>query len=72
VAQLETENCVVTYLDDQSTRDAVFQRLLTYFAKHEAFSGESIFQRDAPSMDASCVLSDIAEDIFKFSVTEKE
>lgn len=59
----------VTYKDDQATKDAVFEKLLAWFFKHQAFSGESIMQTDAPQIEAPVLLSDIAEDIIQFDDT---
>jgi hypothetical protein len=58
--------CLVSYKDDDITKQAVFDRLIEYFKKHEAFCGETICQCNNPSIDAPNVLGDIAD--FLFSV----
>ena len=62
----------VTYNDDDATKQAVFDRVIAYFKKHDAWDGESVFQRDDPLIDASNVLADIADNIIKFDVEYKE
>lgn len=71
MAQLETKHLRVTYKDDAATKEAVFQRVMAYFVKHEAFFGESIQQRDATIIAAPDVLADIADDIIGFEIEEK-
>lgn len=72
MATLETTEAIVTFNDDEATKQAVFDRVLEYFKKHEAFHGESIHQMDNPIIDAPSVMSDIADDILKFSVQYKD
>lgn len=62
----------VTYNDDEATKQAVFDRVIAYFKKHDAWDGESICQRDGPLIDAPYVLADIADNIIKFDVEYKE
>ena len=69
---IDQEFMRVTYLDDEATKQAVFDRVMAYFTKHQAFDGESINQRDNPIIDAPSVLSDIADEILKFQVEYKE
>ena len=59
----------VTYKDDQTTKDAVFEKVLAWFLEQETFSGECIMQSDAPQLTAPELLSDLADDIFKFNTT---
>ncbi len=66
--RIETDEYIVTFADSAEVKDAVFTRLIEYFKKHEAFSGESICQSDGPTVDAINVLSDIADDIITFDV----
>ena len=69
---IDQEFLRVTYLDDEATKQAVFDRVMAYFTKHQAFDGESIHQRDNPTIDAPCVLADIADSIIRFQVEYKE
>lgn len=62
----------VTYSDDDATKQAVFDRVIAYFKKHDAYSGETIFQMDNPIFNAPSVLADIADNIIKFDVEYKE
>lgn len=72
VGTIKTKDCTATYKDDDATKQAVFDRVLEYFKKHEAFWGESIHQRDDPIMDAPSVMSDIADDILQFQVADDD
>ena len=69
---IDQEFMRVTYLDDEATKQAVFDRVMAYFTKHQAFDGESIHQRDSTTIDAPCVLADIADNIIRFQVEYKE
>lgn len=69
---IETEYSTVTYHDDRATRDALFEKMLAYYKEHETFSGESIMQMDGPLLAAPDLVSDIADEIFKFEVTHKD
>ena len=67
----ETSDCVVTFPDDQATKDAVFERVVKFFLDHEVFSGESVMQCDAPQVEAPVLLSEIADDVLCFDVKDK-
>lgn len=69
---IDQEFMRVTYLDDEATKQAVFDRVMAYFTKHQAFDGEGIHLRDSTTIDAPCVLADIADNIIKFQVEYKE
>jgi hypothetical protein len=62
----------ITYDDSQEAKEKLFIMMLEFFKKHNAYSGESIHQCDAPQIAAPTVLSDVAEKIFKFDVKYKE
>jgi len=64
---IKTDWCIVTCPDDEATKQAVFDKILSFYKEHEVFSGESIMQSDI-GMDAPELLSDIADDILKFKV----
>jgi hypothetical protein len=68
---IETKDAVVTYRCDQATKDAVFERLVKFFANHEAFSGEAICQCDAPQIDSIQTMAEIADNLMGFEITEK-
>lgn len=59
----------VTYNDDQSTRDMLFDKMLKWYIERNVFNGESIMQSDGPLMDGPDLLVEIAEDIFEFDPT---
>lgn len=63
------DTLTVKFDDSQETKDKVFQYLLdNYFFKHESFCGESIMQSDNPQIEASWIMSELADDIIKFDV----
>lgn len=62
----------VTYSDDDATKQAVFDRVIAYFKKHDAYSGSSVMQLDMAFCAAPSVLADIADNIIKFDVEYKE
>lgn len=47
-------------------KNKVFNRLMEYFNKYEAYDGETIHQSDEPNLGAIIVLSDIADDLFEY------
>jgi hypothetical protein len=61
VNTVRTENYLATYKDDPEVRDAVFKKLVDFFAKHESFSAESVMQCDGPQIEAPELMADIAE-----------
>ena len=70
--QIDTEYEIVSYNATDKVKDAVFKRVLKYFIKNKAFRGENIHQNDNCIIDATSVLSDIADDIIKFKFKAKE
>ncbi len=72
MSTFETPDAVVTFKDDEATKQAVFDRVMAFFKEHESFCGESICQCDGPIIDAPNVLADIADDILCFKVEWKE
>jgi hypothetical protein len=69
--KIVTENCVVTFPDDQATKDAVFERIVAFCAKHEAFSGETMAQCDGPQLDIVGLMCDLIDDVMRFDVKDK-
>lgn len=67
--RIEFEDYVVEYSDDDETKQRVFDRVMAFFRKHEAFHGETICQCDRPMIDAPGVLADIADEAIGFKVT---
>ena len=65
---IKTKNCIVTFSEEPSVKDAVFEAVVKFFVDHESFNGESIMQNDNPQMDSPVLLADIADDVLKFNV----
>jgi hypothetical protein len=55
---------------DEDLKDKVFERVMEYIIKHEAFCGESIHQSDKPILDAPNVMSDIVDNILNIEEIE--
>lgn len=70
--RIANEDYTATFDDSEEAKQAVFQKLLTFFTFHEAFSGESVMQCDGPQIAAPELLSEIADEIFKFKVEHKD
>lgn len=60
------EDRIVTFEYTDKVAYAVFRKLLDWYIKHGAFSGEYLQQCDEPQLDAVNILSIIADDIIKF------
>lgn len=69
--KFETQNYIVSFDDTLRMHDQVFDALIAWHKKHEAFNGESICQCDDPSIDAMNIVSDIADEIIKFKTELK-
>lgn len=72
IRKIEIEDGVVEFDDTPELRDAVFEKVLKFFTDHGAFTGEAIFQSDGPQIDGPDLLSDLADDLFKFNVEWRE
>ncbi len=70
--KITTKDYTVSFEDTQEMRDAVFERVIAFYMKHEAFSGESIMQCDGPQIDAPDLLADLADETLKFHVKWKD
>lgn len=68
----KTESAVVQCENNQAMKDALYQKLLDFFKKHEAFCGESVCQCDEPQIEAPELLGEVADEIFKFNVEWKD
>ena len=62
----------VTYSASPETKELLFNKMLDFFKTTGTFSGESICQSDRAIIAASELLSDIADEIFKFDVKYNE
>jgi len=65
---IRSEDYLAIYNDDQATKDAVFEKVIAFFKRHESFSGESICQCDEPMIDAPYFMAELADKIIKFDV----
>jgi len=70
--KIEKDYFTVEFDDSQAAKEAVFNKILEFFIESESFCGESIMQSDYPLIYAPTLLSEIADDILKFKVTDKE
>jgi hypothetical protein len=69
---IETKDFKVSYEETEEIKKKVFDAVMAYFIKHEAFAGEVIMQDDDCQIYASSVFAKIADDIIKFEVTCKD
>lgn len=60
-----------SFEDGQEIRDEVFMRLANWFIEHQT-SGEGIYQSDSAQIGALEILSDLADDVFKFQDSRDE
>ena len=70
--KIETDWCIAECEETPEIKEAVFQKIMEYFKKHECFRGESIMQMDNPQIEAPELMADIADDILKFKFTYKD
>lgn len=70
--KIKTRDGYVLCKDSRKTRDEVFERVLAFFLKHESFSGECIMQSDNPQIYAPELLSELADEVFKFETEYDE
>ena len=68
---LESEERIVLVDNSDEVKQKVFDELMKYFMKHDAFSGEVICQSDNCIIEATDVLANIADNIIKFKVNYK-
>lgn len=64
--KIEFPGYEVTFDDSQEMKDKVFDCLIEWYKKHEAFHGECIQQSDRCLENAPDILAKIADDIIKF------
>ena len=65
---IKTDEYTATYNDDTETKEKVFERVIAFFRNTETFRGESIYQSDIAANESLEFLSDLADNILKFSV----
>lgn len=59
-------NHTISYDDSQEAKDKLYNMMLNFFKTHEVYNGESIQQCDVPQINSPELLSEIADEIFKF------
>lgn len=64
----DVETIKVTYDDHKDTIEKVYEKLLHWFVAHDAYSGEIIYQSDSCMIAAPELLSELAEDVFRFDI----
>jgi hypothetical protein len=62
----EDDDVKVTANINEEVKDAVFQKIISFYKRHQCFSGESICQMDGPIIESPRLLADIADEIIKF------
>ena len=65
------DDMIVTHENSPEMRDELYARLLDWFQKHK-YTGEAIMQDDDSTIDAAPFLAELADEVFKFTVTYKE
>lgn len=58
---IETKDFIIKFEETEKMRDEVFEKLLDYYVRNEAFSGESVEQSDHCQIEACELLSDIVD-----------
>lgn len=72
IREVETKEMVARFEDSVDLRNAVFEKVVAFFQKHETFHGEVIMQSDAPQLDAAPFLASMADELFRFKVEYKD
>lgn len=65
IRTLKTKRRTVSFNDTPELRDMVFEKLVSYFQKYDAFYGEDVAQSDSPQVGAIDLMTELADD-FKF------
>lgn len=65
---IRTKHYTVEFEDTIELRDRVFEAVLEFYVDYQAFDGDAIMQSDDPQIYAPVVLSEIADDLFRFNV----
>lgn len=63
------ETIDVKYKDDEATMKEVYERMLKWFVRNDAYSGEIIWESDNCMERAPEILTELAEEVFKFDVS---
>lgn len=68
---VETDEYTLTYDAGPEIQNQLYTKMLGFYKRHHAFSGESVMQCDGPQLEAPELLAEIAEEIFNFDVEWK-
>lgn len=69
---LETEDFRVKFEETAELKEQVFERVLAFLTKHEAFYGESLMQSDGPQIEAPDFLAELVDEVFQFDAEFKD
>ena len=58
----------IEFNETNKLKEAVYKKILKWYFKHRKFCGDGIMQSDDTTIDAPELLSDIADDLFKFKI----
>lgn len=58
---------LVSWKNDQETKNKVFEKLIDWYFEMKAFCGDSIMQNDKPQIQAPQFLSYLADDVIEFN-----
>lgn len=59
---------IVSFEETPELKEKVYQNVLAWIKKHDAYHGEVIMQDDDCIISAPDLLSDIVDELFKFEV----
>lgn len=68
----EHEDCQLTYDDSPEAHKRIYDMMLKWFKEMGRFSGDSIHQSDECDIQAPYILTDVAEEGFRFETTYPE
>lgn len=67
---IETKDYLASYTNSQELKDKVFNEVISFCEKYEAFEGEVLCQMDEPMIEAGYFLSNLIDEIgFKVEYT---
>lgn len=66
------EDGTITYRDDEETRQALYEAVLKWVKGYKLFHGDSIHQTDITYEEAPTLLTELAEEVFRFELKYDE
>lgn len=70
--KIEKPDYILTYKDDEETKNKVFNRVIKFFHDTELYSGECLGQSDEAYIEGIKLLIDLADKDIKFKLKWKE